>query len=173
MPSYLELRDNIESGDTISCKRRAWFSVLIRVFTAESDNHTAVLLRDPQGGVWVTEMREGKQGFQIKPAFQWIFQEELRGTEMTLCKAPLNTDATLMRQKILKTREQNPDYGYITLMLVELSQMLNVRFQGLLPVCSTYAQAVHEAGGYTGYKKLCDPGDIRQHSPVRWALNAP
>lgn len=166
MTAYSVVRNEIQSGDTVACKRRAWFSILIRIFTAESTNHTAVLLRDPEGGVWVTEMREG-EGYQCVPASQWFAEQLSKKVSVTYCKAPQGTNPLKARAKILKTRAEDPRYGYFTLLLVHWSQILGIKFQGKYPVCSTYAQDVHEAADYEGYKKLCDPGDIEEHAPIK------
>lgn len=166
---YSNFRNVIQSGDTIACKKRAVFSILIRIFTAESTNHTAVFLRDSQDGIWVTEMREGRKGFQITPASQWIREELKNGTVLTYCEAPEKTSPEEMRRAILQTRAEEPDYSYWTLLKVWWSQLLNKPVDGKL-VCSTYAQHVHEEGGYRGYTKLADPGGIEEHSPIRFSI---
>lgn len=164
---YADIRDRLQSGDTFACKRRGRISTFIRIFTAESANHIAVILRDPEGGVWVTEMREG-QGYMITPASQWMHQTFARGTKITYCQAPEETSREAMRRQILKTRAIDPPYGYWTGVKVWWSQVRNrMTTAGDYPVCSTYAQQVHKAGGYSGYTRLADPGDIIEHSPLR------
>lgn len=166
--TYKDIRKNMDSGDTVACKRRSLISILIRIFTAESTNHTAICYRNDDGGMYIYEMREGK-GLLITPMSQWIHKMKRDEISITYCKAPENTSAILMRHALDKLRDKDPDYSYITLIKVALSQWFNKPLNGNY-VCSTSAQKIHEAGGYKGYKKLCDPGDIEEHSPFKISL---
>jgi len=168
---YSDLRPTIQTGDTIACKRRHWFSILIRVVTAESTNHTAVCFVDAHKGVWIAEMREG-EGFLWTPASQWVEQALDKGTVITWCRRPEILHPRKLAKAIVNARSTQPRYGKWTLVKVWWSQLRDRPLKARYWVCSTFAQHVHEEGGYDLYTRLADPGDIEQHSPERKQITA-
>lgn len=170
MMNYTQVRPMMKSGDTVACKVRKWGSIIIRIFTAESTNHTAMIFVAEDGGVWIYEMLEGK-GLVITPASQWFAEQHARGVETTYCRAPKTVKPELAKEFLLSLRAEDPSYGYWSLIKVWFSQVFNKMVRTRQYVCSTAAQRMHEYAGYTGYTRLADPGDIVSHAtgtiPVR------
>lgn len=142
-------------------KRRGIVSVLIRVFTAESYNHVAMLLNDPETGAFVVEMREGK-GFQLMPASQWM--QKNKKSVIMWGKSPLRGDVEMIhdcvQRNAMKHREAN--YSYISLLSVWWSQLTRRKVPHGL-VCSTFVQRVWRACGYDLGNKAADPSDFAEH----------
>lgn len=157
MKLYSEIRDELRTGDVLLCKKRSLVSILIRIFTAESFNHVAMIHVNGMGRVDVAEMQEGK-GFQMTPMSQWM----LRTTaEVYLGRSP-DIDRVKAATEIQRTRSLRPNYSYWTLATVWLSQVFNRRAPAGR-VCSTWAAAVWEKAGYDEFKRTPDPGDFVRH----------
>lgn len=156
MRAYNEVRQFMQTGDVLLCKKRNPVSILIRIFTAESFNHVAVLLRNAYGRVEVAEMRGGI-GYQQMPMSQWLLQN--KGTEIFWGQAPDTVDRYLAYKVILMTRAVNPRYSYWTLVSVWLSQVFQVKTKSA-NICSTFAAKVWTDSGYGKFLRTPDPGDF-------------
>lgn len=167
MYSYSYIRQRIDTGDVLLVKSRKIVSVLIRMFTAESFNHVAMLITN-QSGVWVVEMREGK-GFQLMPASQWF--EINKKSVIHWGKCPLKSTAVnshvslrgnhrCLESRAMQARGEK--YSYWTLFAVWWSQLTGRKVKNGL-VCSTFIQKVWEQCGYRMGEKAADPADFVEH----------
>ncbi len=156
MKPYSKIRDRIQDGDVFAVKNRGMVSLFIRLITAESANHVAVLLW-LTGGLWVAEMRGS--GYRLVRASQWI--KENKGKVVFWVEAPecVRSNAAVVKKVVLETKTQNPDYSKWTLVKVWWSQLINRMDRGEL-VCSTFAQRVWQQCGFAGFTRLADPGDF-------------
>lgn len=151
---YDEIRSQLASGDVLLCKRRGIVSILIRVGTAETFNHAAMIIRQ-HGGVFVVEMREGK-GWQMMPASEWM--EVNKKAEVYWGKAPLLVRGSYcIEDYALKARGTR--YSYWTLFTVWLSQLFNKKTIADM-VCSTFVQKGFETCGHPAVDKSYDPSDL-------------
>lgn len=165
MNQYESLRQHMKTGDTVACKNEALFSKVIRVFTGESINHVGCVYVDELGGIWISEMR-GNTGHNWKPALEWFKMMERKGVKTWWCTAPYIVNREKAGNYLLDVRYENPDYGWWQLLVVWWSQLLDKDIDAHgNPVCSVHCQRMHEAGGYTDYPQLADPGDIFEHAP--------
>ncbi len=152
---YAKIRDKIQDGDVFAVKNRGMFSIMIRLLTAESANHVAVLLW-LENGLWVSEMR--LSGYRLVRASQWV--KENKGRTVFWVEAPECVRGNCVVKKIvLETKTKNPDYSKWTLVKVWWSQLMNRMHHGAM-VCSTHAQHVWRQCGFAGFTRLADPGDF-------------
>lgn len=142
-------------------KRRGIVSVLIRVFTAESYNHVAMVLRDPNTGAFIVEMREGK-GFQLMPASQWM--QHNKKSVIMWGKSPLKGTPEEINECITRVAMRNryANYSYLSLLSVWWSQLTRRKVRSGL-VCSTFVQRAWRACGYDMGNKAADPADFAEH----------
>lgn len=165
--TYDEMRKIAQSGDVLLVRGNA----LVRVFSAESVSHIAVLVWMPamhgprSGGLWVFEFVEGT-GYQSLPASQWFAQR--RGQLIFYGRAPYSVTTYPDRVFSMATRYRYLDgerrrYGWLSLATVWMSQILDRRLPVWAKVCSTFAQEVWEFAGYHGLRRTADPGDFVEH----------
>lgn len=155
--NYLEMKQVARTGDLVLCKDRTLIGILIRIFTAESFNHVAVLVWLDKG-LWIAEMTS-HAGFNLVPASEWF--EARRNSELLYCQAPgsVHKEEEIILKKIFMARSRKYRYSFLTLVRVWFSQIFNRHINGLL-VCSTFAQDLWESTGFSRFKRLADPGDL-------------
>lgn len=157
--TYDEMRQKAVTGDVILVRGNRF----VRVFTAESVSHVAVLVWMPDdGGLWVFEFVES-EGYLSMPASQWFHKR--RGQAIYHGIAPdrvhrfpqeVFTAATRYRDSSTASRR----YGWLSLVTVWVSQLVRRRLPVRGRVCSTFAQEVWEATGWIGFSRTADPGDF-------------
>ena len=155
--TYQELRQVAMTGDVLLVRG----NLLVRMLTAESYSHVALLLWEEQGGLWVYEFVEGK-GYQSMPASQWFAAR--RGQEIYHGEAPETVHAmpwqVVTAARAYRDRRFAKRYGWLSLAKVWISQLIGCRVPVRMRVCSTFVQECWEAAGYDGLKRTADPGDI-------------
>lgn len=163
--TYLEMRHVARTGDTLLVRGNR----LVRIFSAESYSHVAVLVWMPGadgasrgGGLWVFEFVEG-EGYQSMPASQWF---SLRKGQMIFHGAApslIRHEREAVFAAATRYRTANPIrrwYGWLSLLTVWASQIVRRRLPVWAKVCSTFAQEVWEAAGWKGFTRTADPGDF-------------
>lgn len=159
--TYADLRHLAQTGDVLLVRG----NTLVRVLSASSFSHVAVLVWMPDGGLWVFEFVEGV-GYQAMPASQWFAAR--KGQAVYHCQAPLivRRNAAEVRKHVLTYRDGRRikrRYGWLSLVTVWLSQVTGRRIPVWAKVCSTFAQEVWERAGYTGFTRTADPDDFVEH----------
>jgi hypothetical protein len=169
--TYEMMRRHARIGDTIACDRKGLMSWGIKLFTLSKYNHTAVIyVSDDHDSVWVAEMLQGK-GLLWTPASDWIRDKLNRGIGLRYCFRPTGTnDEESMTEFMIKSRASNLKYGWGSLFKILAGQVLRLRYNTASLVCSTFAQSIHEIGGYQGYSVLADPDDIQEHSQITFKI---
>ena len=156
---YQGLRDVAKTGDVLLVRK----STLVRIFTAESFSHVAVLIWGlDDGGLWVYEFVE-RIGYRSVPASSWI--EQYANCDVWLGMAPeiVSINEDKVRNAAHSYRDKRKiyqRYGWLSLVKVWLSQVLNLRIRVFQRVCSTFVQELWEEAGYTGFRQTEDPGNI-------------
>ena len=135
--------------------------MLIRMLTAESYTHVALLAWEDCGGLWVYEFVEGT-GYQAMPASQWFERykgrEVFHGTAHEIVHA--HPHQVIQAAKAYRDKGFSQRYGWLSLLKVWASQILNKRIPVRMKVCSTFIQEVWAAAGYDCMPRTADPGDI-------------
>ncbi len=158
MPTYEQVRSGIRDGDVVLCKSRSPIAVAIRVLTGESYNHVGLFVWMGDS-LYIAEMRE-LVGFRLVPASQWMAG---RKGEVMLGEAPQPVRGHVhILLEVMRTRYENPRYGYWELAKVWWSQLRNRPGRGAF-VCSTFVQHLWQVAGFGHFKRLADPGDIAWH----------
>lgn len=157
--TYQEMRVAAKSGDVLLVRGNR----LVRIFTAESVSHVAVLVWMPKGGgLWVFEFVEG-EGYQSMPASQWFAARS--GQKIYYGKAPalVRFEADKIYKATTRYRTLKPIrrwYGWFSLITVWASQVIRRPIPVWAKVCSTFVQEVWESAGWQGFTRTADPGDF-------------
>ena len=150
MINYAQLRANARTGDLLALKGRGIASYLVRIFTATSWSHVAVLLWVDEG-LWVCEM--AWSGYRMRPASQWVPEQS---ADVWWCRAPEFIKEECATEVLLAHRGR--PYSYWSLITTWISNLLNRR----LPsgdICSELAQNLVESCGGKRQKSLWTPDD--------------
>ena len=157
--TYQELRQLAMTGDVLLVRGSMW----VRLLTAESYSHAALLVWDEADGLWVYEFLEG-QGYQSMPASQWFEERAGRGQELYYGEAPEIVRAQPWRvtqaARSYRDRGLRRRYGWLSLLTVWWSQIRGKRLPVWFRVCSTFVQECWEAAGFQEFERTADPGDI-------------
>ena len=157
--TYQELRQVAMTGDVLLVRGSMW----VRLLTAESYSHAALLVWDEADGLWVYEFLEG-QGYQSMPASQWFEERAGRGQELYYGEAPEIVRAQPWRvtqaARSYRDRGLRRRYGWLSLLTVWWSQIRGKRLPVWFRVCSTFVQECWEAAGFQEFERTADPGDI-------------
>ena len=158
MIHYYDARKEMQTGDVLMVKASGFISRIVRVFTGESINHIAMIIRNPTG-VFVVEMREGA-GWLLTPASQWM--EKQKGTIILFGQAPEVIRGSACNE-IEAMLARGKGYSYLTLIMVWISQLIRRPVPNGL-VCSTFIQKIWSKCGYKMSKLAADPGDFMEHA---------
>ena len=156
---YSALRQMAASGDVLIVRGGR----LIRILTAESFSHVALLVWEADcGGLWVYEFVE-TGGYQAMPFSQWLALRE--GQAVFYGQAPdiVRAHPALVVEAAHAYRAKHPLrrwYGWLSLPKVWLSQLIGRRVPVRTTVCSTFVQHIWERAGYDCMGRTADPGDI-------------
>lgn len=155
---YSGIREIAKTGDLLLVNGDTFVSKLIRYFTEESFSHVAMLFWLDKN-LFVAEMIEGV-GFRISPASQWV---NLVGGEIYYGESPseVNCDELIIDKKILSYRAdlKKQEYGYLSLILIYISQYTGLKVNSAKKVCSTFVQDIWESCGVK-FDRMSDPGDF-------------
>ena len=153
--TYEDLKRIAQTGDVLLVDGNG----IVRIFTAESQSHVALLVRLEE--LTVFEFVE-TCGFREVPLSQWL--EERKDENIVLGIAP-SMDREAVKQFALSFRNKKKlglMYGWVSLIKVWLAQVFNRLIPVRMLVCSTFVQAAWKAGGYH-LERTADPGDIARH----------
>lgn len=162
-----ELEQRARTGDVLLVKKEGIISSAIRVLTGESYGHVACLIRGVHtgGAVRIAEFVEGV-GFQEMSLWRWLLDRQgqkvfygVAPAVVHLAEADVWGTAAAYRDACFFTRS----YGYLSLVKVWLSQLINRRIPVRQKVCSTFVQDLWRAGNYDLIPTTADPGDIAEH----------
>ena len=159
---YEILRKQVKNGDILLVRGNKF----VRVLTAGSYSHVAVLVWMPgDGGLWVYEFVEGK-GFNPQPASQWFAQRQGQLLYYGIAPETVRSNPEAVYQAAVRYRHGKPVkrwYGWLSFPAIWVSKLINCRLPVWLKVCSTYAQEVWEAAGYKGFDTTADPETFVEH----------
>lgn len=159
--TYNEARLSIKTGDVALVKGLR----SIRVATGESYSHVGLFVWIEGPGLWVYEFVEGI-GFHALPASQWFRQRAGQIIYWGEAPALVRDNGPMVSAAAVDYRTGRPItrwYGWLSLPVIWLSQVLNQRLPVWLRVCSTYVQECWEAAGYKRLTRTADPGDIAEN----------
>jgi len=163
MITYNSARDRLQSGDVLGTKGRNIIGRLIRMASAETINHVALVHRD-NDGVWVTEMQEGKGYVGPTPASQWIRDNNAKGKHVFWGQFPGELRGHSCHQKFAKQME-GTRYAWWTFPLIFVSQFVPfIKAPEGYVVCSTYVQMDWEIAKYAKMEGSADPGNFFSHA---------
>lgn len=168
--TYAEFREVAQTGDVLLVRG----SLLVRIFSAESISHVALVVWMPNGGLWVFEFVEGV-GYQGLPASEWFERRKDQTILHGVAPKSVRIYAFKIVEFVTSYRNKNSwkkKYGWGTLLVVWLSQITGRKYNTLMEVCSTFVQEAWEHAKYMGFTKVADPGEFLLHcssyKPVRW-----
>lgn len=160
----LELvKAHAETGDLILVKGEGFFSDVIRMFTGESFSHVALLARF-NDDVKIVEFVGS--GFAVNDCDEKYFKDD---ASYYFCKAPhiihKNIQEVMGIIQAYVSDKDRQSYGYETLPLVWMSQLMDSSFVSDRKVCSTFVQRCWEEAGFK-FPNTPDPGDFVEYCEV-------
>lgn len=145
-----------ETGDLLVTVSSKW----VRILTAESFSHAAVILKE-NDQIYVVQTHEEDNDTTKQLFTEWI--KKYDHVYLGFPERVVAENRTKIRDRIYEVLNQPTEkkkYGYWTLPLVWLNQIFpNKKFQHKKNVCSTLVQYLWNATGWV-IGKLADPGDL-------------
>jgi hypothetical protein len=170
-----ELKKRASNGDVLLVKSDSAIGKLIRVFTGESYSHVAVLIWVPGArgnDLMIYEFVEGV-GHQTLSLDAWLKDRDGQILSFGVAPDPVPASPVKVRAaaEYYKTASLlQRSYGYLSLVKVWLSQLIQCRIPVRQKVCSTFTQEVWRCSGYDGITRTADPGDIAEHCQTLYPI---
>lgn len=162
-----EVKYKAQTGDALITVSSIW----VRIFTAESFSHAAIILVEDDE-VYVVEVHECT-GYTTKTLFDhWITRYEQ--VYLGIPEEVITSQRDKVKEEIYKYLNKPKEklrYGYLTLPLVWLNQLFpKKKFKHKLNVCSTLVGEIWRAVGWEK-EGLSDPGDIFKACEVVYKID--
>ena len=167
-----KIKSIAKTGDLLTTVSSIW----VRILTAESYSHSAIVLKEGNQ-IYVVETHES-YGKTRKILFDdWI--KDYKHAYLGIPEHIVTVNRHLVEKRIyeyLKQPKRTLRYGFWTLPIVWWNQMFHkVKFQHKLNVCSTLVQYFWNSTGWKngseGNRKLADPGDLARGCEILYRID--